>query len=66
MDSCPKEPSTPVRVQASFILKGEGVWLLVAHFLVPASFVLTNVHAGVVTMFLYTCNKIVIFCSATF
>ena len=33
------------------MLKGEGVWLVVAHFLVLESFVLAVVHVGVVTVF---------------
>ena len=41
-----------LRVQTSFIFKGEGVWLIVAHFLVPESFVLAAVHVGQVRMFL--------------
>ena len=41
-----------VRIQASFILKGERVWLVVASFLVSQSFVLTTVQVGQVTMFL--------------
>ena len=40
------------RVQPSFILKGEGVWLVAANFLVPESFVLAAVHVGPITMFL--------------
>lgn len=35
----------------SFILKGEGVYLVVAHFLVQESFVLAAVRVGQVTMF---------------
>ena len=30
--------------QASFILKGEGVWLVVANYLVQETFVLAAVH----------------------
>ena len=41
-----------VRIQASFILKGKEVWLVVADFLVPESFVLAAVHIGLDTMFL--------------
>ena len=41
-----------VKAQASFILKGEGVWLVVANLLVRESFVLAAVHVGPVTMFL--------------
>ena len=43
---------TRVIVQAAFILKGEEVWLFVANFLVPESFVLAAVHIGQVMIFL--------------
>ena len=43
---------TQVRIQASFILKGEGVLLTVANLLVLESFVLTAVHIDQVMMFL--------------
>ena len=46
MDSCPKEPFTGGRIQASFILKGEGVCLVAANFLVSESFILAAVHIG--------------------
>ena len=48
----PKNHLTRVRIQASFLLKGEGVWLVVVNFLMPESFVLAAVHLGQVTMFL--------------
>ena len=35
-----------MRIQASFILKGEGMWLVVSKFLVSESFVLAAVHVG--------------------
>ena len=58
---------TPVRIQASFILKRGEAWLVVADFLVQESFVLAAVHVGQVTMFLQTSNRTnVILCSATF
>ena len=40
MNSFPKNCLTEVRIQASFILKGEGVWLVGANFLVSQPFVL--------------------------
>ena len=49
---CPRNHATWARSQASFILKGEGLWLVLANFLVPESFVLTVVHVGLVTVFL--------------
>ena len=52
LNYCPRNHTTRVRSQASFILKGEGLWLVVANFLVPESFVLAVVHAGLVTVFL--------------
>ena len=51
VDQCPKEPSY-LRQNSGFFLKGEGVWLVVANFLVPESFVLAAVLVGLVTMFL--------------
>ena len=50
--SVPKNHLIGVRIQASFILNGEGVWLVVADFLVLESFVLAAVHVGQVAMFL--------------
>ena len=35
-----------------FILPEEGVWLVVANFLVPESFVFAAVHVGLVTVLL--------------
>ena len=49
--SVPKNHLPQVRIQASFLLKGEGVWLVIADFLVE-SFVLAAGHVGLVTMFL--------------
>ena len=40
----PKNHLTQVGIQASFILKGERVWLVVADFLVQESFVLAAVY----------------------
>ena len=52
--SIPKSHLTQVRSQASFVLKGEedSVWLVVADFLAPESFVIAAVCVGLVTMFL--------------
>ena len=44
-------------IQASFILKGEGVWLAVADFLVLESFVLADAHVGQVRISVSTSNK---------
>ena len=55
--SIPKNHLTQVRIQASFILKGEEVWLAVINFLVSESFILAAIHVGQVTMFLQTSNK---------
>ena len=44
--SVPKNHHTWLRIQASFIVKGEGMWLVVANFLVPESFVLAAVLIG--------------------
>ena len=43
-----KNHLTWVRIQASFIMKGEGEWLVFAYFLVLESFVLRAVHVGLV------------------
>ena len=43
---------TQVRIQASFIVNGEEVWLVVADFLVSESFVLAAVRERQVMMFL--------------
>ena len=48
----PNNQPTRVRIQASFILKGEEVWLVVANFLVLESFGPAAVQVGLVTMFL--------------
>ena len=40
-----------LRIQSSFMLKGEGVWLAAAHFLVLENFVSTALHIGLVTVF---------------
>ena len=53
----PKKHLPQVRIQASFILKGEEVWLAVINFLVSESFILAAIHVGQVTMFLQTSNK---------
>ena len=47
--SVPKNHLTQDRIQASFVLKGEEVWLVVTNFLVSESFVLAAVHIGQVT-----------------
>ena len=44
--------SPKVRIQVSFVPKGERMWLVVGNFLLQESFVLAAVHVGVVTMFL--------------
>ena len=41
-----KNHLTWVRIQASFIMKGEGEWLVFAYFLVLESFVLAAGHKG--------------------
>ena len=41
-----------LKIEASFILKGEGLWLVVANFLVSESSVITAVHIGQVTTLL--------------
>ena len=41
-----------LKIEASFILNGEGLWLVVANFLESESSVITAVHIGQVTMFL--------------
>lgn len=33
-----------------FLLKGEGVWLFIANFLVPESFILADVQVDLVTL----------------
>ena len=52
VDYCPKKHLTLLRIQASFIIKGKGVWLVFANFLVQESFVLAAVPIGFLTMFL--------------
>lgn len=52
VDQSPQERLGGLRIQDPFILKGEGVWLLVVGFLLWDSFVLTAAHIGQVTMFL--------------
>ena len=53
-------------VSTVFILKGSGVSLVVANFLVPEYFVLVVVHIDLVTVFLQTSkNTHAILCSAT-
>ena len=39
-----------LRIQVSFIFKGEELWLVVINFLVPESFVLAAVNTGLVTI----------------
>ena len=46
--SVPKNHLPRVRIQASFILKAEGMWLIVAIL----AFVLGTIPIGLVTMFL--------------
>ena len=48
--SFPKNHLPQVRIQAPFIVKGEGVRLVVVNFLVSESFVPTAVHVGQVMM----------------
>ena len=48
----PEECLGRLRLQDPFILKAEGVWLLVVNFLLWDSFVLAAAHVGQVTMFL--------------
>ena len=50
--SVPKNHLAKVRIQLSFILKGERVWLVVAHFFVSEAFILAAVKVGQVMMFL--------------
>ena len=50
--SVPKNHLTQLRIQASFTLKGEGMWPVVANLLVTESFVLAAVHIGQITVFL--------------
>ena len=50
--SVPKNRLPRVRIQGSFILKGEGMWLVAANFLVSESFVLAAVHICQVMMVL--------------
>lgn len=66
--SVPKNHLTRIRIQASFILKGDGCsWLLQTYFLMLESFVLIAVHIGLVTMLLQTSNKTnIILYSTTF
>ena len=41
-----------LRIQVSFIFKGDELWLVVINFLVPESFVLTSVNIDLVTILL--------------
>ena len=41
-----------LRIQVSFIFKGDELWLVVINFLVPESFVLAAAGVGQVTVFL--------------
>ena len=50
--SVPKNHLAKVRIPLSFILKGERVWLVVAHFCVSEGFILAAVQVGQVLMFL--------------
>ena len=50
--SVPNNHLLQVTIQASFVLKGEEVWLVVANFMVPESFVLAAVQIDQLTMFL--------------
>jgi hypothetical protein len=50
-DQVLKKPFYPIRIQVSFILKGEEMYLVVANFM-SESFVLATVHTGQVKMFL--------------
>ena len=52
MASVPNNHLTKVVAQASFILKGERVWLVARNFLVQESSVVAAVHVGLVIMFL--------------
>ena len=53
----PQNHLTQIRTQASFILKGEWMWLFVANILLPGPFLLAAVHIGLVTMFLLISSK---------
>lgn len=53
----PKNHLPWVRIQASFILRGEVVGLVVANSLVLESLVLEAVHLGLITRFLQTSKK---------
>lgn len=59
-----------VRIQASLIPKGEGVWLVAASFLVWESFALAGVHGGprgrLQCSYKPSIRQTFIFCSATF
>ena len=50
--SVPKNLLTEVRIQVSFILRVEGVWLVATNFLAWKSFVLAAVYIGQITIFL--------------
>lgn len=53
----PKPIITQFRIQASFILKGKEVWLVVANFLTLESFDLAAALRGLVTMLPESSNK---------
>ena len=52
-EQAPQIPNSPKGFSKALLKQGEGgAWLVVADFLVSASFVLTSVHVGQVMMFL--------------
>ena len=55
-----------LKIEASFILKGEGLWLVVANFLVSESSVITAVHIGQSQHSWKPPTRHAILCSATF
>ena len=61
--SVPEDHLTQVRIWASFIVKGERVWQVIADFLVSESFVLAAVHIGVLKfmVLLHTFSKTNVF-----
>ena len=61
VESCPKAPSDLSQSSGFFYTNGEEVWLFIADFLLPESFVLAAVHVPLVRKILYT-FKAVIFC----
>lgn len=56
----PKNHLNRGRLQASLIIKGKGLWLVVANFSVQESCVLAEVHTDLVTMFMLTSSKTIV------